>query len=339
MFKISHEVPIQMLEESKKFNDYDYALVHVFERSKEYLDFYKKSLKEGRTVILDNSAYELGMPFDQTKYRLFIQELCPTEYILPDYRDNSRANLLAVKNWCIKNRDLGGRKIGVVHGNSYEDFCLNYRELKTWVDKIAFSAESFFKTYAENLGISFEESRAAILARMLESGIIDTSIDHHILGALSPTEYENFLGYDWIESVDTSNPVLHGLIGQQYQGEKGLSRKSETKLDSMMHLDVSEDQRKRIYYNVEWFKKNLTSHKVDEQPYDEVGAPHYRQQPIETIELMRRVYGRKKTADWCEITAFKYRMRIGHKPTTTMENDLKKEQWYLNKAKELRKTG
>lgn len=51
---------------------------------------------------------------------------------------------------------------------------------------------------------------------------------------------------------------------------------------------------------------------------------------------MVAIWGKEKVADWCEITAFKYRMRMGTKPDNSIEQDLKKEQWYLKKAKELR---
>ena len=52
--QISHEVPLCMLEASRFFNNYDYALVHMFEKYPEYYQFFKKSLVMGRNVILDN---------------------------------------------------------------------------------------------------------------------------------------------------------------------------------------------------------------------------------------------------------------------------------------------
>jgi len=61
---------------------------------------------------------------------------------------------------------------------------------------------------------------------------------------------------------------------------------------------------------------------------------HYNQYDIETIDMMVSIWGKEKVSDWCAITAFKYRMRLGHKDN--IEQDLAKEQWYLNKAKELR---
>ena len=48
------------------------------------------------------------------------------------------------------------------------------------------------------------------------------------------------------------------------------------------------------------------------------------------------IFGRKNAALFCEMNAFKYSMRMGTKPNNDINQDLEKEQWYLNKAKELR---
>lgn len=52
--------------------------------------------------------------------------------------------------------------------------------------------------------------------------------------------------------------------------------------------------------------------------------------------MMVSIYGIEATATWCEMTDFKYRMRVGTKPDNPVEQALDKERWYLNKAKELR---
>lgn len=251
MFAISHEVPMCLLEESRKFNDYDYALVHLFEKSLDYYNFYQKSLEMGRKVILDNSAYELGEPFDIIKYRAYIEELRPTEYILPDYRDNASKNLQAIKDWVLIDDFI---KIGVVHGETYEAFCQNYLDIQPYVDKIAISAESFFFTSAENP----TTARIKVIEEMVKDGIINEDFPHHILGALSPTEYKSFLHYNWIESADTSNPVLHGLLGLQYEGKNGLEKKSSVKLDSLMFANFTTETIQTVYYNIKWFRSSLS---------------------------------------------------------------------------------
>jgi len=62
---------------------------------------------------------------------------------------------------------------------------------------------------------------------------------------------------------------------------------------------------------------------------------HYNDYPIEVINMMIKIWGRDKVRDYCEINAFKYRMRLGHKNPDHFQEDFDKEQWYLNKAKEL----
>ena len=332
MFRISHETPIALLEESKKFNDYDYALVHLFSKNPDYYQFFENSLKEGRTVLLDNSAYELGRPYDEEDYRTFVELLQPTEYILPDWRDESAKNLEAIKNWKCSCK---GVKIGVVHGESYIDFCKNYREISHHVDKIAISFESFFIDYANKNLLELDAVRPVIIKTMLDSGVIDTTKPHHILGALSPTEYQHYADYEWIQSADTSNPVLHGLLGQTYKGKKGLLIKSKIKLESMISTPISEKQLKDILFNVDWFRNQFA--KIPSKEYDYAKADHYRVFPIETIDLMEKIWGLEAVKQWCEITAFKYRMRLGYKPSNSVEIDLKKEKWYLDKAKEISK--
>lgn len=61
---------------------------------------------------------------------------------------------------------------------------------------------------------------------------------------------------------------------------------------------------------------------------------HYNQYPIEVIEMMLSIWGVEKTITFCEMNAFKYRMRLGHKGD--IETDLEKEQWYLKFANSLK---
>ena len=62
---------------------------------------------------------------------------------------------------------------------------------------------------------------------------------------------------------------------------------------------------------------------------------HYKNYSKEVIDMMVDVYGKENTAIFCEMNAFKYRMRMGTKPDQPIERDLQKEKWYLSKCKEL----
>lgn len=52
--------------------------------------------------------------------------------------------------------------------------------------------------------------------------------------------------------------------------------------------------------------------------------------------MIVRIYGIEQAIIYCEINAFKYRMRAGTKPAQPVERDLEKESWYLNKKEELK---
>lgn len=71
--------------------------------------------------------------------------------------------------------------------------------------------------------------------------------------------------------------------------------------------------------------------------YDHISPDHYKNYSYEVIDMMASIYGPKLTAVYCEMTAFKYRMRAGTKPNNPAEQDYAKEKWYLDKAKDLRK--
>lgn len=74
--------------------------------------------------------------------------------------------------------------------------------------------------------------------------------------------------------------------------------------------------------------------KVNDEKPEQVNHPaHYNNYPIEAIDMMVGIFGLEKTIDFCYMTALKYRLRLGHKDD--INQDLAKEQWYLNKAKEL----
>ena len=69
-----------------------------------------------------------------------------------------------------------------------------------------------------------------------------------------------------------------------------------------------------------------------------IAPTFYRWGPEEIIEMMASIWGIEKTADFCTLEAFKCRMEMGVKPDqpSDLEQDLKKEQWYSIKSKELK---
>lgn len=71
-----------------------------------------------------------------------------------------------------------------------------------------------------------------------------------------------------------------------------------------------------------------------EKFYDGKGnATHYAQNRLNAINKYERVYGTLATMTFCEITAERYRERIGKKDNQSLEQEVLKISWYENAAK------
>ena len=260
--KISHESPLALLDQYRYYNDYDYALVHLFESEPTYLQFFKDSLAQGRKVILDNSIFELGTAFDTVKFLHWIRDLKPTEYIIPDVLEDALGtinNANIWKNIFLPDVPRGIKSIGVVQGKTYQELVNCYLHLDTFVnvDKIAISFD--YSYYLEvcphpNKWMGYSIGRAQTLTRMLKEGIINRSKPHHLLGCSLPIEFMFYReGFEWIESMDTSNPVVHGLLNIPYEGT-GLATKQSIKLVDLLHAKPTPLQENLIGTNVNKFK-------------------------------------------------------------------------------------
>lgn len=61
---------------------------------------------------------------------------------------------------------------------------------------------------------------------------------------------------------------------------------------------------------------------------------HYKNNKYECIDVMLDIFGKDKTAAFCELNAFKYLWRANNKGTDIQ--DKKKAEWYINKYIELK---
>lgn len=76
--------------------------------------------------------------------------------------------------------------------------------------------------------------------------------------------------------------------------------------------------------------------KLKQAAYDYINPSHYTKYTFEAIDMMEKIYGSEWVAIYCELTIFKYRMRMGDKPNEPVDRDMKKVKWYEEKMKELR---
>lgn len=259
--KISHEVPLVMLNESREFNDYDYALVHLFDMLPEYKNYYYNSLKEGRIVYLDNSLFELGEAFDSNKFAKICEEMYNINkdnfyYIIPDSWENKDETIKKFEEFPFKE----GNKIGVVQGKDFNDAVECYNYLKDKCEVIAFS---FGAKWYEELGVRYEKKDSNKFENAVSGRQAFISYLHnkcglkkkkvHLLGCYLPQEFKFYKKFNFNEiiSVDTSNPIVHGIKGIKYK-DFGLKTKEDVKLVDLIDIsEISED----VHYNIKKFRE------------------------------------------------------------------------------------
>ena len=94
--------------------------------------------------------------------------------------------------------------------------------------------------------------RQDTLRKMVEEDVINTNKHHHLLGCGLPQEFKEYRKYPWIDSLDTSNPVIHGMKGIWYDAQ-GLQNKESVKLYTLINEDVN-DRWGEIEYNIKTFR-------------------------------------------------------------------------------------
>ena len=256
--KIAHEAPLSIFDKVQALTDYDYALVHLFEENEEYYNTFVKAKKDGREVLLDNSIFELGTAFESDTYADWVVKLKPDWYIVPDVLDNANATIDSFDSFMLTYPDLPGKVIAVAQGDTYDELvaCYRYLAYDSRVDKVALSFNHpFFQTMQPPLGNKYYRmmrGRQKAIADMLRDGVIDTSKPHHLLGCGLPQEFEEYQNHEWIDSMDTSNPVIHGMKGITYN-PYGLNTKESVKLFTLIDENVV-DKWEDIEYNIKMFR-------------------------------------------------------------------------------------
>jgi hypothetical protein len=98
--------------------------------------------------------------------------------------------------------------------------------------------------------------RIMTISKMYKNGLIDKGDRVHLLGCALPQEFRYYNDFPFIESIDTSNPIIHGLEDIQYSSN-GLFTKSDTKIDKIGIVPLSPKILYNIHHNLTQFKKYL----------------------------------------------------------------------------------
>ena len=269
MIKVSHESPIALLPESELYNDYQYCLVHLMEEEPEYKEWFLgkyRAIRPDGEILLDNSIFELKEAFDSEKYAVWCERIKPNYYIVPDVLEDSQETMTKMEEWDKQyGNDLPGLKIGAVQGKTWTDIVECYRFMTAYADYIAVSFDlSMYQVTGISGKLDLNEKlkrqmtgRQHLVKRLIDEGWWDWDKPHHLLGASLAREFKWYVNNNIynIRSLDTSNPVVAGLLGYQYNGDFGLSHKPSQLLADLIQAQPDDDAKERIRYNTEMFKK------------------------------------------------------------------------------------
>ena len=263
MVKVSHELPINLLHKSFDWNDYEYCLPHLLDENEKYQDHFLKAKQSGSYIIMDNSLHELGKAYNEDRLDHWIKTLEPNEFIVPDVWENQTATITNAAYWTHKSFPLSTKKVAVVQAKNFEEALSCYINLKgLGYKKIAFSygAQYYNDLFPHpNKFVGKMMGRIATIHRLWDMEIITPTDKIHLLGCALPQEfayYKKLMGLGIIESLDTSNPIIHGLKGIKYE-HYGLKEKDSTKIDQLEEIKLTSDVLYDINHNLIKFKQFL----------------------------------------------------------------------------------
>ena len=265
--KIAHEAPVSFMRRVRELTDYCYCLPHMLDRNEEYKKYFYESKELGRYIIMDNSLHELkdkngGKPYDEDRLWYWMNELQPNEFIVPDFWMDMNATLVASKKWKSLDIPKNITLTAVVQASNKEEAYKCYHIMKMQgYDKIAFSygADWYIKESGINVNIlppNFKllvksVGRFNVIKEFYDRELINKTDRIHLLGTYLPQDFIQYTTMPFIETIDTSNPVIHGLAGIKYN-EWGLDDKILTKVDEFHDVENNWDI---VLYNIEKFKE------------------------------------------------------------------------------------
>ena len=257
--KVSHELPLGLMHHAYKWNDYDYCLPHLIDQYEQYKLFFTKAKKDKRFIIMDNGLFE-GVEHTTEDLLSKIELLQPDIFIVPDAWNDATTTLRNAKSWMI-NYKAGLPEdvnlMAVCQGRDMGELITTYQTLvDLGYTHIAFNHSSiaYQKEYpSDMLRLKAQMyGRMEFIRRLVQHGTIRKSHYHHLLGCSLPQEFMAYNGWNFIKSVDTSNPILVGAEGVRYT-DSGLNFKPEHKLEHYFEKDL-EDRIEDIKFNVQIFK-------------------------------------------------------------------------------------
>lgn len=260
--KIFHEVPLCLLKNSKTFTDGEYILPHLLDQNEDYTQYMIQAKKDNRYIIMDNSLHELkdindGQSYNESRLLYWNNILKPNEFIIPDVWQNHTQSIINAKKWTQIELHKDTTKIAVVQAGNLNHAAVCYQTYKDLgYKKIAFSygADYYNKISSHpNKSIGKALGRVQIISTLFEMGVIIETDKIHLLGCASPFEFGLYKDLPFIDSIDTSNPIMSTLDGIRYNDSLVLDKPKSNMNDNFL-LELDDIDLELMDYNIKKFR-------------------------------------------------------------------------------------
>jgi hypothetical protein len=258
MIKISHELPISLLEYSSDWNNYEYCLPHLLDKYSDYRQYFLDSRERDRFIIMDNGLFE-GVTHTTQDLLEKIDLIQPDIFIVPDEWNDSTITAKNAKHWLQYKMPMRTKLMVVLQGKTVSDIHLLYKQcIDLGYTHFAFNHSSIVYQElggSENALANQSVGRVLLIQFLLSQNVIKEHHYIHLLGASTPQEFTFYRDAipTVINSVDTSNPIICGALGIRYT-ETGLLEKPKEKIEEFMEMDL-DTKLEDIIFNVNKFKE------------------------------------------------------------------------------------
>jgi hypothetical protein len=174
--------------------------------------------------------------------------------------NDATTTLRNAKSWMINYKQhipAGVNLMAVCQGEDMGELITTYQTLvDLGYTHIAFNHSSIaYTNYYPKHSKLFAQmyGRIELIRRLVETGTVRTALYHHLLGCSLPQEVMAYGEFDWIKSVDTSNPIIVGYKGVRYE-DNGIEFKPTEKIEELNEVNL-EGKMEDITFNVNKFKQ------------------------------------------------------------------------------------
>jgi len=266
---IAHETPLSIMKSDDHFkiNDYTYVLLHKLIEDPEYYNAVKDIINVGawtwngtsHQVYLDNSCFELGASLSNELLHEWCLKILPSVVILPDTLGNKEATISQTNEFLASYPGTVNYGMAVIQGNSPDEMldCYQYfRDLRVgdFDQSIYMIGIPFVYSWVERDPYIQARERYLLLKRLNDERVVDHNRPHHLLGTWQAKEFNYYRDYNWIRSIDTSNPIMAAIDGNKYT-DMGLDEKPIASFDKVYGMNISDIDMDLLYYNVNKFKE------------------------------------------------------------------------------------